>query len=203
MFNYQTDIPVDCDFWNVSDRHCRRPGLVRYNWQYRRPIAVANPGGTALTNYQVMITLNSSSFDFSKANSDGSDVRATDADGTTLIPFWIEEWNAGTQLARVWVKIPSIPSGGSTVYLYYGNSLATTSSDGTNTFNLFDDNWISSSGNLNPVQVATQPWWEATVSYPMVFEDNSFPDRPRFHMLYDGHHQQSDTPRVTPLSKSC
>ena len=162
-------------------------GWFDQNWQYRRPVNIANPGGTALTNYQVMIILNNTSFDFSKAKSDGSDVRATDTDGMTLLPFWIEEWNSGTQLARVWVKIPSIPSGGSTVYLYYGYSTATTASDGTNTFTLFDDNWISSSGNLNPVQVATQPWWEATVSYPIVFEDNSFPDRPRFHMLYDGH----------------
>lgn len=39
----------------------------------------------------------------------------------------------------------------------------------------------------NPVHTAGQPWWEATVSYPNVFEDTSFPDRPRFHMLYDGH----------------
>ena len=41
--------------------------------------------------------------------------------------------------------------------------------------------------NSNPIQVSSQPWWESQVSYPIVFEDNSFPDRPRFHMLYDGH----------------
>ena len=90
------------------------------NWLYRRPIVVSNPAGTTLTDYQVMITLDNT-FDFTKANPDGSDIRVTDADGVTLIPYWIESWNPDTQEARVWVKIPTIPIGGSTAFLYFGN----------------------------------------------------------------------------------
>ena len=158
------------------------------DWQYRREVTIENPGATELTDYQVLITLDNS-FNFVHVNADGSDIRLTDTDGTTLIPFWIEDWDVGSELARIWFKMPSISIGGSTAYFYYGNSAASSTSDGTTTFSLFDDEtWESSGGSLNPVHVATQPWWEATVSYPVVFEDNSFPERARFHMLYDGHH---------------
>ncbi len=156
------------------------------NWLYRRPVAVSNPAGTLLTNYQVLVSLNNS-FDFTKAKSDGSDIRVTDVDGITQIPFWIESWDAVAQQAKIWIKMPSIPVGGTTAFMYYGNPAATALSDGISTFKLFDDTWQTTSGNLNPVQVSSQPWWESQVSYPIVFEDNSFPDRPRFHMLYDGH----------------
>ena len=87
----------------------------------------------------MLITLDNS-FDFSKANIDGSDLRFTDADGTTLLSYWIEDWNPGSQLAKIWIKIPSIPLASSTVYLFYGNNVATSLSDGSSTFILFDDN---------------------------------------------------------------
>ncbi|RLF65413.1 MAG: hypothetical protein DRN30_04025, partial [Thermoplasmata archaeon] len=47
------------------------------SWQYRIPINITEQSGTNLVNYQVRINLNSSNFDFSKANSDGSDIRFT------------------------------------------------------------------------------------------------------------------------------
>ncbi len=153
-------------------------------WYWQRAIIIYN-SGSALSNYQVKIDLNSSNFNFVNANSDGSDLRVTDSDQKTQISFWIEEWDATRQTAIFWVKVPSIPAGEKTIYLYYGNSSATNVSSGESTFILFDDNWAINS--LNPVQVATQSWWEATVSYPVVFEDNSFTGRDRFHMLYDGH----------------
>jgi hypothetical protein len=90
------------------------------NWNYRRPITIANPGGTALADFQVLISLDNS-FDFSKAKMDGSDIRIMDVDKTTPIPFWIESWNVAEQLADIWVKVPAIPTQGTTVYLYYGN----------------------------------------------------------------------------------
>ncbi|RLF66849.1 MAG: hypothetical protein DRN30_01385 [Thermoplasmata archaeon] len=47
------------------------------SWQYRIPINITEQSGQNLTDYQVRIDLNSSNFDFSKANSDGSDIRFT------------------------------------------------------------------------------------------------------------------------------
>jgi hypothetical protein len=160
-------------------------------WGYRVPITIDNSSGSALSGYQVLITLDAGSFDFTHAQADGRDVRATDGDGVTLLPFWIESWDAAGQLARVWIRVPSIPAAGSTtVYLYYGNPAALAAGDGDATFELFDDEWRQFGGGSgrNPVLTAGQPWWEANVSFPVVFEDMSFsPDRPRFHMLYDGH----------------
>jgi len=91
------------------------------NWQYRRPISVSNTSGNNLTDYQVLISLNSS-FDFNNAKSDGSDIRVTSGDGIITIPFWIESWSASSQQAKIWVKVPGIPTSGTTVYIYYGNS---------------------------------------------------------------------------------
>jgi hypothetical protein len=113
-------------------------GWYNLNWSYRRAVTVANPVGTTLTNHQVQITLDGS-FDFSRAKSDGADVRVASGDGTTLLPIWIESWNpAGTQ-ASLWVKVPSLPPSGATLYLYYGNSAALSASDGASTYTFFDD----------------------------------------------------------------
>jgi len=107
-------------------------------WSFRIPITISNPAGSTLTDFQVKITLGSS-FDFARAKSDASDVRLTTSDGTTEIPFWIETWNESTETAIVWVQVPSIPTSGTTVYLYYGNSRAYSASDGDATFLFFDD----------------------------------------------------------------
>ena len=141
-------------------------------WNYRRTVTIDNTSGSALTDYQVKIDLSglTDPFIFGNANSDGSDVRITSDDGVTEIPFWIEEWNVSLMQAIIWVKVPSIPTSGATVYLYYGNNAATSAGNGSNTFSLFDDDWDIPITTLNPVHVATQSWWEAVVSYPIVFE---------------------------------
>ena len=107
-------------------------------WSYRSAVVVANPGGAELNNFQVHISLGSF-FDFTKAKNDGSDIRLTSADGTILIPFWIESWNTSLGTASIWIKIPAIPPSGTTLYLYYGNPAAAMASNGTATFDFFDD----------------------------------------------------------------
>lgn len=107
-------------------------------WQYRRPVTVTNNTGNALTDYQVLVALGAG-FDFTSAAANGADVRITAANGTTLLPFWIETWNTGGQTARIWVRVNSLPVGDSTLYLYYGNSGASSASDGASTFIFFDD----------------------------------------------------------------
>ena len=109
------------------------------NWPYRSSVTVTNSVAAGLTDYQVQITLNNGNFDFAMAKTDGSDIRITMSDGTSIIPFWIENWTQGTT-ASIWVKVPIIPaSGTATLYLYYGNNEATSSSNGTSTFTFFDD----------------------------------------------------------------
>ena len=107
-------------------------------WAYRRLVTITNPGATVLTDYQVKIALDNT-FEFANANGDGSDIRITLDDGITELSLWIETWNPAGQQATIWVKAPSIPIAGMNVYLYYGNNAATSTSNGTNTFEFFDD----------------------------------------------------------------
>ena len=107
----------------------------------------SNGGSAIATPYQVLVTLDSNNFDFTKAKSDLSDLRVTASDGTTLLPFWLEQPYSSLP-AFVWVKLPSVPAGDTTIYLYFGNLSAATTSDGKATFDLFDDNWCQFSGSI-------------------------------------------------------
>jgi len=100
-------------------------GWYDNSWPFRRAITVSNPNGSDQTEFQVLVDLNESNFDFSEALSDGSDVIMTNADGQTLIPFWIESWDQPNALASVWARVPSLPSDGTTIYIYYGNPAPT------------------------------------------------------------------------------
>jgi hypothetical protein len=159
-------------------------------WLYRRLVTVNS--GSALSNYQVLLTFTSLNFpDFANTNDNGTDLRFTKSDGLTELPFWIESWDKINQIGYVWVKVDALAIGSTPIYLYYGYTGAVSASRGDLTFELFDDNWCQfpggSCGPTNPVQTATQAWWENYTSFPMVFEDTSFAGRPRYHMLYDGH----------------
>jgi hypothetical protein len=110
-------------------------------WQYRRPITIDNSSNSSsLTDYQVVVTLNTQSLiSAGKMRSDGGDIRFTDSDGTTLLNYWIES-GINSASTKIWVKVPSIPGNSTkTIYVYYGNSSATSLSDGDNTFLFFDD----------------------------------------------------------------
>ena len=98
------------------------------DWLYRSSVAVTNPGSTVLTDFQVQIVLTDGvNFDCNRPLPDGSDIRVTSSDGTTLIPFWIGGWVAETPTRSdtIWVKMPEIPVSGTTVYIYYGNTFPT------------------------------------------------------------------------------
>ena len=116
-------------------------GFVPALWGHRYPITIDNTlNPTALTDYQVMITLASSNFNFSYAQSGAQDIRFTDSDQVTVIDHWVEKWDYAGQSATIWVEIPSVPANGSTViYLYVGNATASSTNDGVATFDFFDD----------------------------------------------------------------
>jgi len=109
-----------------------------FAWHYRSPVIISNGGGS-LPYYQVLVKLDSENFDFSHAKPDGSDVRLTHSDGTTDLRYWIESWDSANQQAFLWVRVPSLANGDTTIYLYYNNPDAVSTSSGTTTFDLFDD----------------------------------------------------------------
>jgi hypothetical protein len=136
------------------------------DWLYRSPVTVPNPGATELLDFQVQVTLSTANFDFTKAKSDGSDIMVTSSNGTTLIPFWIENWNPTGSEATIWIKVPSIPvTTGTTVFIYYGNDAQTLpSSNPDAVFDFYDSfdgtsldltKWRFTKGNISQTSVGS------------------------------------------------
>jgi hypothetical protein len=108
-------------------------GVNAWGWQYQKPITIDYTGSTTLTEYQMLVTITPSNFDYSKANSDGSDIRFVSEDGEVL-DYWIHNWST-TGTSRIWVKIPTItPSSITTVTMLYGNSAASSAESSLDTF---------------------------------------------------------------------
>ncbi len=79
-------------------------------WQYQREIAIQENSGETLRDYQVLVELSGNDFP-EEAQADGDDIRFTDADGREL-SYWVEEFDAGSEHARIWVKVPLVPANG-------------------------------------------------------------------------------------------
>ena len=98
------------------------------SWLYRKSISVANPNST-LTNEDVLIEYDTASLiSAGKLQPDCDDLRFVDSDDSTTLAYWIEG-GCNTPTTHIWVRIPSLPSGGKTIYMYYGNSSATSAED--------------------------------------------------------------------------
>jgi len=102
-------------------------------WSRRAPVTINNPD-SALTDYQVMVDI---TYD-ADMQPGFDDIRFRDSDGSTELAHWGESYIASTS-AVFWVKVPSVPSGNKTIYMYYGNDAASDASDGDATFEFFDD----------------------------------------------------------------
>ena len=110
------------------------------SWSYRRPITITEQSGNTLTDYQVKLTIDTASLiSEGKLRSDCGDIRFTDANDNE-IPYWIEPNTCNSANTVIWVKVSYIPaSSTTTIYMYYGNSDATSESNGDNVFEFFDD----------------------------------------------------------------
>jgi Domain of unknown function (DUF2341) len=106
-------------------------------WSTRNSAVLTGTAGTSFTSYQVNVQLNSANFDFSIPKADGSDLRVTAGNGTTLLPFWLEWYDPAGMTASLWVLVNTIPDGGfSTCYIYSGNASASSVSSFNSTFQL-------------------------------------------------------------------
>jgi len=109
-------------------------------WQYRKKLTIDKTKVDAdLTDFPVLVKLTSSNFNFSRARSDGYDIRFTSSDGTTLLKYERERHDSSNQVAEYHVKIPFVSSSSNTdFYIYYGNPSA---SDGADPTNVWDSNF--------------------------------------------------------------
>lgn len=112
------------------------------DWRDRRPVIFDNSASaTDLADFPALVHLDGSSFDFSRAQSQGQDLRFTAADGTTLLSHEIEKWDATGQEAWVWVKVPQLDAGstGNTIWMYSANGAA---SDGQNAADVWSNGYV-------------------------------------------------------------
>ena len=115
-------------------------------WQYRKSHVIESASGAG-ANYQVRIKVHYGSGTDSGENvylnehcrTDFGDIRFTDDDGVTELDYWMEE-KVDSEYAIFWVEVKDdLSNSDVTIYIYYGNSDATTTSNGTETFLFFKD----------------------------------------------------------------
>jgi len=88
--------------------------------------------GGPLTDFPVLVTLDSTRIDYSDTQDAGEDIRFIDNSGMTKLNYQIEKWDeAGT--SWVWVKVPQIdvPSTTDHIWMYYDNPSAVDTQDST------------------------------------------------------------------------
>lgn len=125
-------------------------------WGYRQRVDITN-AGTAQTDFQVAITLDTAALiTAGKMQTDCDDIRVTDIGGKVL-PIWIETGAkaCNTTTTAIWTKVPSISTTGTTVYLYYGNSSAINVQNGNNVFTFFDD--------FSSTSIDSNKWTQGTI----------------------------------------
>lgn len=98
----------------------------------------SNP--STLNNHQILLIFNTQELiTNNELKSDGSDLRFLDSDDLSPLSYWIES-GLNTDSTKVWVKIPEIlASSQKTIHMYYNNPSASPASNGTSTFDFFDD----------------------------------------------------------------
>ena len=96
------------------------------SWKYRKKITVSH-GQVASDQAHFPLLVSVIDTDISsKAQATGNDILFTSSDGTTLLPYEIENYTASISSLVAWVEVPALSSSTDTVlYVYYGNSSAT------------------------------------------------------------------------------
>ncbi len=123
--------------WRQDDGGSGVPGTEWFdnNWNKRQRVRIENADATAYTDAVVKLTV---AYD-ADMQADFDDLRFTDASGTTTVPFFVDTYTASTE-AVVWVKVPSLPASDiATVFMYYNNAVASSTSSSTSTFIAADD----------------------------------------------------------------
>ncbi|HUU74194.1 MAG TPA: DUF2341 domain-containing protein, partial [Burkholderiales bacterium] len=92
------------------------------SWLQRSKVTFDNSASSEnLTDFAVLVTLNTTNLPgLDLSATAGADVRFVDADGTEL-KYEVESWDAATDTASVWVKVPQIDanSTGDFIWVYY------------------------------------------------------------------------------------
>ena len=127
----------------------------------------ANVSGNVY-GFPMLLRLTSSTFDFSKTNVDGSDIRFAKANGSPL-PYEIEQWDLAAKQAAIWVKIDTIFGNDNSHYvnMFWGNPNAKSESKSSGVFdtsNGFQGVWHMNETGTGQAKDATQNHYDGTPS---------------------------------------
>lgn len=114
-------------------------------WLYRKSHLIAG-GDDAPSGFQMRFVMH---FSFGidnldnvycnwKCSSNFGDIRFTSSDGVTEYSYWLQSHTAGEK-ALFWVRVSESLDVNRTIYIYYGNALASTTSNGHDTFDFYED----------------------------------------------------------------
>lgn len=125
------------------------------DWEYRKSHVITNATGAG-AGYQINLTVHYGSGSDSgndvyldgNCETDFDDLRFTDDDGETLLDYW-NETKVDSSQAFIWVEVQDdLSSENQTIYIYYGNSGASSISNGKTTFPILFDDFPGSSLDL-------------------------------------------------------
>ncbi len=126
------------------------------DWNHRVNITVDNTSATAVTSYEVKLTIDASNapnFDWSN---NGNDIRFIDSDDMTMLAHFIESYDGIAEIATVWVNVPNIAAMDSAnLFFYYDNSTATNTTDASATFSQSGLKYHTRNSTLDPDSLAT------------------------------------------------
>ena len=109
-------------------------------WTYRKQINITGQAGAG-TLYQIALSIDASVGGDLHLNGHcvnfPQDIQFTDNDGETLLDYWIEDLTVNP--VKIWVKVTDDLNSNQSIYCYYGKSGESSASNGTNTFEFFDD----------------------------------------------------------------
>jgi hypothetical protein len=121
-----------------------------------KPITITNSGQETFSDYDVSLTI---TYD-ADMQTDFDDLRFTSADGTQLAYYCFNKITGVSSQALV--KIPTLPPGQTTIYVFYGNPSATDQSSFSSVFS-----WEprTSPDTMVSFKAATEGAWDPDVTY--------------------------------------
>ena len=163
-----------------------------------KPITLKNNIGTPIPNYAAKIIIEYDSD--MKANY--GDIRFKHENSPTQwLDYWVEEYDSTS--ATVWVNLPSLPTGQSMLYLFYGNPAANDQSDFYSVFSEWEPEWAND--EKVSVHVYTEGAWDPDVVYGggvflVTWEEGSAPYPPYTYFYKQDIRGSLYYPDGTPVS---
>ena len=136
----QSFISTPLPFWNEDNINIissfnddNQTVKLSIDLPYSKKINITGSVGAG-TDYQVKLNVTYNS----NMQSDFDDLRFYDNDKQTTLSYWIEEYTLNA-FAIVWVKVIDDLDDNQEIYMYYGDSEVSSTSNGEDTFNFYED----------------------------------------------------------------